>query len=263
VLIRAHPWLKAKQPKDSSLKTHHSPTSITSVVSKKAEQIRDHSRNSWTKKPPPPPTLQHSTTSAPVLAHNLRPSTFNLTLAPARMTQRGLLDWHNRDYPYGYEWTSQSGVWSGMNRLDVEDMGIQANSFTMLRLKLDDLHPHSQKKPRAVTKVTGGLPQDGWLGIVSNRSFDTSFNIQVFLINRWGQRWTIDEQLNANPHLIGHEKWLKLSDFDPTYFGNIIPGSALNLGDVVEIQLHPHGLENLNHPVEIGLSVMRPELNAE
>tara|TARA_B110000037_G_scaffold223105_1_gene302198 strand:+ start:12548 stop:15238 length:2691 start_codon:yes stop_codon:yes gene_type:complete len=209
-------------------------------------QIRDHSHS-------------FTTEQTDIRAHP-RSSVVEKTvsLAPVSTTSRGLLDWHNRDYPYGYEWTSQSGVWSGMNRLQVTDVGIEANTFAKLRLELDALHPHSQKKPRAVCKVVDGLPADGWIGLIANRTFDASFNVQVFLIDRWGQRWTIDEQLGSNPHLCGIEKLLKLADFDKTYFGNIIPGAVFNPKDVVEIQLHPHGLENLNHPVEIALTVMRP-----
>lgn len=185
--------------------------------------------------------------------------TGSILLTPVPSTQKGRLDWHNRDYPYGYEWTTQSGIWSGMNRLVAEDLGIEAGTFARLSLTLDALHPHSQKKPRAVCKVSNGLPEGGWLGLISNRSFDAFFNVQVFLIDRWGQRWTIDEQLVSNPHLCGIEKFLKLADFDKTYFGNIIPGAVFDARDVVEIQLHPHGLENLNHPIEIALTIMRPK----
>ena len=180
-----------------------------------------------------------------------------ISLAPVAATTRGLLDWHNRDYPYGYEWTSQSGVWSGMNRLEVEDSGVEARKFVKLRLHLKALHPHSQKKPRAICKIANGLPKDAWIGLLSNRQFDAFFNLQAFLIDKWGQRWTIDEQLISNPHLTNYEKFLKVDDFDLIHHGNIVPDAMLNPNDIVEIQLHPHGLENLNHPIEIAFTVMR------
>lgn len=182
-----------------------------------------------------------------------------VSLAPVSITQRGLPDWHNRDYPYGYEWTSQSGTWSGFNRMIVEDLGVEVGTFAKIHLKLNALHPHSQKKPRAVCKVVDGLPQDGWIGVIANRNFDATFNLQVFLIDKLGQRWTIDEQLISNPHLPGFEKLLKIADFDKIYFGNIVPGAALIPEDVVEIQLHPHGLENRGGSLEIALSIMRPK----
>lgn len=158
-------------------------------------------------------------------------------LAPIGSTSAGRLDWHNRDYPYGYEWTSQSGVWSGMNGLRVEQGERQNEKYLTLKMELPVAFPHSQKRPIAAARVVDGLPADAWIVLMSGRPFSPYFNLQVYLIDRWGQRWWIDEQLVSNPHLLGNTKLLPLHDFDPTYFGNVIPGNPFRPEDVVEIQL--------------------------
>jgi hypothetical protein len=184
----------------------------------------------------------------PLIPHSLPPATRRLPtaptaprLAPCAVTSRGRLDFHHRDHPYGYEWTSQSGVWSGVNGVRVEARPVQAEKYPTLRLELPATHPHSQKRPMAVARVVGGLPEDGWLTLLSSRPFDSGFNVLVQLIDRWGQRWWVDEQLTTNPHRHGRTKLLNLRDFDPTYFGNVLPGAHFDPRHIVEIQLELQG----------------------
>lgn len=172
-------------------------------------------------------------------------------------TPSGSLDIYHRDYPYGYEWTSQIGAWSGINGLQLRDVSMQKGVFQILEVTVDPPE-HEKKYPRAVARLPHGLPKDAVIGLRASYAFTESpFNIGVFLVDRWGQAWRVDEQIPWHDHLKSRDKFLHLDDFVHSYFSNRVPGTELRPEDIIEIQLNfPH--RKYAHPIIVALGVLVP-----
>jgi len=168
-------------------------------------------------------------------AHSDQPSV--VFLAPVPLTAAGTPDLYHRDYPFGYEWTSQVGVWTGINGLTIESLENHGDTFQVLRVRVDPVG-HAKKHPRVVARLPNGLPWEAVIALRASEPFtDALFNINVFLIDRWGQAWRVDEVIHIQPHLRSQDKFLSMEHFVHSYFSNLVPGKAFDPADVVEIQL--------------------------
>lgn len=196
-----------------------------------------------------------------------------LRLAPVPVTASGALDLHHRDYPFGYEWTSQLGVWSGINGLQLREVSSQKGAYQVLKVTVDPLE-HEKKHPRAVVRLPfndadsagDGLPGNAVIALRASREFtDAPFNIGVFLVDRWGQAWRVDEQIHwsalgpdGRPHLQSRDKFLPLTDFVHAYFSNRVPGARLQPQDIVEIQL-AFPRRPYPEPITVAIGVLVPK----
>ncbi|MDP0500785.1 MAG: hypothetical protein Q7P63_11880 [Verrucomicrobiota bacterium JB022] len=179
-----------------------------------------------------------------------RQRTETLRLRPHVEGPEGQLDFFNTAFPFGYEVTSRSGIWHGMNGVDVvalEDDGLGdiALQLELTRGKID------ASRSRVAVAMVDGMPGEGAFRLRSAEEWNKRFDLRLILIDRFGTMWTsIDSEPLPNAP---NERWYRWEDFRPMYFGNLRPGATLQAEDVVSLHLSFRTL-SIGRAVKVGIS---------